>query len=377
MMRRIAAGLFLSLWSSLAFGQGVPYFPQVIPVNTVLGRLSSNPGPVEAIPFATFTSSLLTNACLLGSSTGCTTFASANASITNYVITFPAATGTVPLVGGNQTWTGSNFFNNASLAILGTSTGYTVLSPSNSTATNYTLTLPSVNDTLVGLAATQVLTNKTLTSPALGGTVTGANTIPLSILAQVATKAVLGNGTSGTANVTAAWTVANTTDTVIPLYHGSATSGDIVCNNDTAGTLKDCGITFAVGSFTPTFLGSSGAGTPTYTLQAGSYEQIGRSIVARFNVAVSNLGGATGNLQISLGALPVAANTASDNGACYFYEQVGATNDAGFTTFMGFISPAANVVQIVENGSGVASQVVAVGKFAATTQISGICSYHT
>lgn len=42
-----------------------------------------------------------------------------------------------------------------------------------------------------------------LASPAISGTVTGANTIPLSILAQGATNTIIGNATSGTANWTA------------------------------------------------------------------------------------------------------------------------------------------------------------------------------
>src|SRR3954468_20006204 len=32
---------------------GVEYFPQTLPVNTVVGRLGNIPGPAEAIPFAT------------------------------------------------------------------------------------------------------------------------------------------------------------------------------------------------------------------------------------------------------------------------------------------------------------------------------------
>ena len=31
---------------------GVPYWPQTLPPGTVVGRLSANPGPTEAIPFA-------------------------------------------------------------------------------------------------------------------------------------------------------------------------------------------------------------------------------------------------------------------------------------------------------------------------------------
>lgn len=56
---------------------------------------------------------------------------------------------------------------------------------------------------VVDLSSSQTLMNKTLTSPALGGTVTGNNTIPLTILAQSGANTMLGNWTSGTANVVA------------------------------------------------------------------------------------------------------------------------------------------------------------------------------
>jgi hypothetical protein len=67
------------------------------------------------------------------------------------------------------------------------------------------------------------------------------NSFALSILAQIPAKAVLGNATASTGNVTSPWTVPNITDTVIPLVHGALVTGDSVCLNDTAGTLADCG----------------------------------------------------------------------------------------------------------------------------------------
>lgn len=70
-------------------------------------------------------------------------------------------------------------------------------------ATGRTYTFPDVTDSVVLLTATQTLTNKTLTSPVLGGTVTGNNTVPLGILAQSGANTMLGNWTSGTANVAA------------------------------------------------------------------------------------------------------------------------------------------------------------------------------
>jgi hypothetical protein len=51
----------------------------------------------------------------------------------------------------------------------GGSTGTTQVVTANNSATNYTLTLPAITDTLVTLTASQTLTNKTLTAATLGG----------------------------------------------------------------------------------------------------------------------------------------------------------------------------------------------------------------
>lgn len=140
---------------------------------------------------------------LLGSSTGASTFTSANSGASNFTLTFPATTTTMAGLGVAETWTALQTFTNSDICLLGSSTGCTTFTSANAGVSNFTLTFPAATDTLVTLAASQTLTNKTLTSPALGGSVTGANTIPLSILAQIGTNTVLGNATSGTANVTA------------------------------------------------------------------------------------------------------------------------------------------------------------------------------
>lgn len=81
------------------------------------------------------------NNSLAGSSTGVTTFASANASATNYTITWPASTGTIasaafvatgtsgatiPLLNGANTWSGSQSFTSY-IQVGGGASTYTVL----------------------------------------------------------------------------------------------------------------------------------------------------------------------------------------------------------------------------------------------------------
>ena len=62
-----------------------------------------------------------------------------------------------------------------------------------------------------------------------------------------------------------------------------------------ANTLDD----YEEGTFTPTAIGGSSAGTTTYTSQNGKYTKIGRLVTARFNISYSSLTG-TGELVISL-----------------------------------------------------------------------------
>jgi hypothetical protein len=123
----------------------------------------------------TFTNS---DIALLGSSTGVTTFTSANAGASNFTITVPAATGTIALaananvasvtnsdgtltispttgavvaslaLGHNNTWTGVQTFTNSDLVLLGSSTGATTFTSANASASNFTVTLPAATGNL-------------------------------------------------------------------------------------------------------------------------------------------------------------------------------------------------------------------------------------
>lgn len=104
---------------------------------------------------------------LLGSSTGHTLLETANASATNYIATFPANTGTVAELNLVQTWTAVQTFTNSDLKLLGSSTGATTFSSANASGTNYTLTIPAITGT-IGVTSSPVAVGASLTISVAG-----------------------------------------------------------------------------------------------------------------------------------------------------------------------------------------------------------------
>ena len=119
--------------------------------------------------------------------------------------------------------------------------------------------------------STTLPSSLTIPSPTLSGTVAGANTIPLSILAQIAANSLLGNSTGGTANVTAAYVVGNSGSDIPQLSSGLLNNSVINWASPSAigGTAAAAGtFTNLTATGTPTFTGIEGAGT--YCLQISS-----------------------------------------------------------------------------------------------------------
>jgi hypothetical protein len=75
--------------------------------------------------------------------------------------------GTLSSLQAAESITGLKTFDNNKFAIKGTGAGTTILSSSNTSGTNYTLTLPSLNATIATLSGTESLTNKTIVSPVI------------------------------------------------------------------------------------------------------------------------------------------------------------------------------------------------------------------
>jgi len=120
-----------------------------------------------------------------------------------------------------------------------------------------------------------------------GTTTTGAFQ---SVTNGAATSTVLiGNGTSALPSFSA-------TPRVTALGIG-ATAGASGLTFDGTNLLAN----FAQGTFSPTLIGATSAGTQTYTIQVGRYQRVGRMVNLTINVATTANSG-TGNIEI--GALP-------------------------------------------------------------------------
>mgnify|MGYP003335596101 CR=1 FL=1 len=76
-----------------------------------------------------------------------------------------------------------------------------------------------------------------------------------------------------------------------------------------ANTLDD----YEEGDWTPTLLGGSSAGTTTYTIQAGSYTKVGRSVTCIFDLSVSAM---TGTGELRIGGLPFSAASGTKFQTC-------------------------------------------------------------
>jgi hypothetical protein len=131
---------------------------------------------------------------------------------------------------------------------------------------------------------------------------------------------------------------------------------------------------YTAGSWTPVVTTSGTVGTPAYSTQIGTYEQIGRQVTVRFALILSGwTGSPTGNVLIS--GLPVAsANITNDDGVCHigFYTVSGL---AGNVLSGIILANSANIVIYQSAATGTVQ--VTQAQFGSTGTIVGSCNYHT
>ncbi|MCC6278004.1 MAG: hypothetical protein IT289_08830, partial [Oligoflexia bacterium] len=113
------------------------------------------------------------------------------------------------------------------------------------------------------------------------------------------------------------------------------------------------------GPFTPTYVGSTVAGSCTYSVQQGKYSQIGKTVHFSLRIQTSGCTG-SGNPRVSLGVLP--NGTTSHQQAVTIYVGSGGTHNvttSGNTIGHGVIPPGVNYVDVMEmrpNGTTTYSQ---------------------
>lgn len=136
--------------------------------------------------------------------------------------------------------------------------------------------------------------------------------------------------------------------------------------------------TYVATTWTPTITTDATAGTPVYSIQVGSYEQIGRQVTLRFHITLSSWGGSpTGN--VAVGGFPVASgNVTNDNGSCVVTSFL-MTGVTSFASVSGFILPNTSLALIsaVAAGGGLTTNRLTATNLGTFGSLSGTCFYHT
>ncbi|MGY3393427.1 hypothetical protein ACVWW6_006018 [Bradyrhizobium sp. USDA 3311] len=137
---------------------------------------------------------------------------------------------------------------------------------------------------------------------------------------------------------------------------------------------------YATGTWTPVLQGATTPGTFTYAVQVGSYERIGRLVVARFNISISATSvSPVGALSIT--GLPLtSANVANDDGAGSIIIMKGINLDANYSWLAPVIAPNSAAILLFENSSSSNTnspiQIVGGNVAGATPQLAGVVMYH-
>lgn len=126
------------------------------------------------------------------------------------------------LPGITITWTGTHTFTNSLLKLLGSSTGVTTFTSANAGASNYTITFPAATATVATLDGIQTLTNKTLTYA--DNTLTG---VQPTLVSGTSIKTVNSNSLLGSGDVAVQATLVSGTNIKTVNSNSLLGSGDL------------------------------------------------------------------------------------------------------------------------------------------------------
>ena len=220
-----------------------------------------------------------------------------------------------------------------------------------------TITLTPANNTPTIAAYTNLTPTFAWVQPQ---TTTGAVTIGLAGLTQLNAYGSNGGVALGSGDLSAG-------NTYICSFNSALNSGagGFVVDSFSAVT--------TLGNWVPILRGDSVAGTPTYTTQAGSYEQVGRQVTARFVIVTTALTGCTGNMQIT--GLPLTNNSIFP-GMPVFSQVSGWTPGGAYSVLGGVVNASTTTIILLDWGPGVATRASPVTDFAAATSMYGFVTYH-
>lgn len=120
------------------------------------------------------------------------------------------------------------------------------------------------------------------------------------------------------------------------------------------------------GKWTPVFAGSTTAGAPTYTTQAGFWYRTGDLIFFTCTLVMTALGGAAGSAQIS--GLPFTCDNNASENVMFCARWSGITFAANYTALGGAMSPGTSLLLPQKSGTaGVAANPLTIAEMAAAT----------
>jgi len=180
-----------------------------------------------------------------------------------------------------------------------------------------------------------------------------------------------GNGDALACDATnTTYLTANTIDCKNVLYGGLTGKAVVNCNNCLAAVNPSLDLVVLAsnlyGSWTPTLVGGTSAGTTTYVTQSGKYTMLGNTVTVD---AVIEISGATGTGDVVIGGLPYAIGTSRYLTGALVFNGSGWTWPTG-TTQLSLLGNNGTTVKIVGSGSAVAAANMQMTNAALTVKFS-------